>query len=148
MLVDRAVAVEAADALNHAIMSGDPDALRGVYAPDAIVWHNTDGVELTRDEVIGGVQDLRAASEIRIEVIRRETTVDGFVQTQRFTLTPQVGEPVVFWSAFWVVLDPNGKIIRLDDFIDSAAVTAMGDMVIQHSATAGPPLGGRYEVQS
>jgi uncharacterized protein len=144
MSVDPAGAVEAANALNQAIQDGDPGALRRVYAPDAIVWHNTDGVELTREEVIGGVEDLRAASEIRIEVIRREATSDGFVQTQRFTFTPPSGPPVVFTSAFWVVLNTDGQIVRLDDFIDSAAVAAMGDMISRHSLEAGPPLGGHY----
>ena len=28
-----------------AIEAGDIDAIRAIYAPDARIWHNTDGIE-------------------------------------------------------------------------------------------------------
>ncbi len=33
-----------------AIEAGDIDALRAIYSPDAVVWHNTDQVEQSVDE--------------------------------------------------------------------------------------------------
>jgi ketosteroid isomerase-like protein len=36
-----------------AIQAGDTDAVRACYAPDAKLWHNSDGIEQTVDQVLG-----------------------------------------------------------------------------------------------
>lgn len=34
----------------RAVEAGDVEAIRAIYAPDARIWHNHDGVEQTVDE--------------------------------------------------------------------------------------------------
>jgi ketosteroid isomerase-like protein len=136
MSLDRVDAVEAADALTDAIRTGDLDALRGIYAPEAVVWHNTDGIDQKRDDVIAGVQALHAACKVAIEVLQREATADGFVQTQRWTFTPPTGESLDVSSAFWVTLNERRQVARLDEYIDGAALEALGNMIAAASGAA------------
>ena len=37
------------DAFAAAFAAGDVAAIQALYAPDAVVWHNNDGVEQTRE---------------------------------------------------------------------------------------------------
>jgi ketosteroid isomerase-like protein len=136
MSLNRVGAIEAADALTDAIRSGDPSALQGVYAPEAVVWHNTDGLEQKRDDVIAGVQALHAACKVAIEVLQREATADGFVQTQHWTFTPPTGEPLEASSAFWVTLNERRQVVRLDEYIDGAALAALGSLIAAAASDA------------
>jgi len=138
--IDRFEAFKAADALTDAITTGDPAALRSIYAPDSVVWHNTDGVEQKREEVLAGLAALHAACQVAIDVRQREVTTDGFVQTQQWTFTPPTGDPLEIASVFWVTLNDGHEVIRLDEYIDSTALGALGDLVAANSpraATAG-----------
>ena len=63
-----------ADDLFDAIEKGDIDAVRGIYAPDAVIWHNNDEVEQTVDQnlrVLQWVCDNLA--ERAYEDVRRRT---------------------------------------------------------------------------
>ena len=37
--------LELCDQLFSAIIRGDVETVRGIYAPDAVIWHNDDGLE-------------------------------------------------------------------------------------------------------
>jgi uncharacterized protein len=103
-----------------AIQRGDTEAVRACYAPDAKLWHNTDGIEQTVDQNMK-VLDwfIRTLPDRYYRVQRREALPDGFLQQHVLEATLPNGKK---WSmdACVVVRAENGKITRLDEYLDSA----------------------------
>ena len=101
---------------------GDISILRRVYAPDVEIWHNTDGLVQTLEEnettlkgFVSRISD-RKYSERRIDAFP-----GGFVQQHVLTGVRKDGEKVSL-PACIVCQVKNGKITRLDEYFDSAAV--------------------------
>ena len=110
-----------------AIQSGDTDAVRACYAPDAKLWHNTDGIEQTVEEnmkLLGWM--IRAVPVRNYRIVRREALADGFVQQHVLEATLPNGE---LWTmdACAVVRIKDGVIVRLDEYIDSAQFKTLLD---------------------
>ena len=60
---------------------GDSAALGELYADDAVVWHNTDGIEMTKEENLASLDALAAMTTTRsFSNIRRYEIDGGFVQ--------------------------------------------------------------------
>jgi uncharacterized protein len=47
---DSRTSLETADRLFRAVEAGDVEALRSIYASDAVIWHNTDGKTESREQ--------------------------------------------------------------------------------------------------
>ncbi len=110
-----------------AIQSGDTDVVRACYAPDAKLWHNTDGIEQTVEEnmkLLGWM--IRYIPVRNYRIVRREALADGFVQQHVLEATLPGSEP---WTmdACAVVRIKDGVIVRLDEYIDSAQFKALLD---------------------
>jgi len=114
---------ELADRLFAAIEAGDIDAVRALYAPDAVVWHNNDGVEQTVEQnlrvlqwVVDNLAD-RAYEDVRLHL-----TPTGFVQQHvlRFTRADGTRQEI---PACLVVACADGRITRIDEYLDSAHVS-------------------------
>jgi len=105
-----------------AIERGDIEAVRGIYAPDAVIWHNTDGLESTVEEnlrvLTGFVQNIPTR---RYENRRLEVFADGFVQQHVLHGVNRKGKAFTL-AASLVCKVVNGRITRLDEYFDSAAV--------------------------
>ncbi len=103
-----------------AIQAGDTETVRACYAPDAKIWHNNDGVEQTVDQNMK-VLDwfIRALPDRNYRVLRVEALPDGFLQQHVLEATMPDGST---WAmdACVVVRMKDGKIVRLDEYIDSA----------------------------
>ena len=108
-----------ADRLFSAIAAGDVAAVRALYAPDARIWHNFDGVTQTAEENLAVLQWVTTHIHgLRYDDVRRQTTPDGFVQ--QHVLRGTVGNGVaVEIPACIVVTIRDGRITRLDEYIDS-----------------------------
>ena len=120
--MDRSEILSLADRFVTAVEAGDIDAVRECYATDAVIWHNTDRVEQSVDEnlrVLGWMA--RKLPDRRYRVGRRETFADGFVQ-QHVLEAPLPGGGEWRMDACLVVRVEAGRIIRLDEYMDSAAV--------------------------
>lgn len=108
-----------------AIQSGDVDTVRACYAPDAKLWHNTDNIEQTVDENMK-VLDwfIRTLPDRNYRVVRREALKDGFLQQHVLEATLPDGTA---WKmdACCVIKVENGRITRLDEYMDSAAGKAL-----------------------
>ena len=64
-----------------ALEDGDIAALREIYAPDAVIWHNDDLIEQPVEENLKVLQGLhRAVSGLRYDIIRRVPAPDGVLQ--------------------------------------------------------------------
>ena len=108
-----------------AIQDGDIEAVRALYAPDARIWHNNDGLEQTVDQnlkVLGWFA--RTLPDRRYRVTRREALPDGFLQQHVLEAILADGTP---WTldACVVVRMENGLITRLDEYLDSVQAAAL-----------------------
>ena len=116
---------DVADRLFAAIEAGDLDAVRALHAPDAVVWHNTDGVEQTVEQnlrVLRWVVDNLA--DRRYEEVRRTSTPSGFVQQHVLRCTRPDGERVEVPACLVVTCDA-GRITRLEEYLDSGHVARL-----------------------
>ncbi|HTO69698.1 MAG TPA: nuclear transport factor 2 family protein [Myxococcota bacterium] len=120
-----AEALEVAEKLFAAIPRGDVAAVRALYAPDARIWHNHDGVEQdppTNLRVLDWV--VRNIAELRYEDVRRQATPTGFVQQHVLRGKGPGGKPVEI-PACIVCTVSGGRITRLDEYLDSAQLASL-----------------------
>jgi len=109
---------ELAERLLSAIVAGDTDGVRAVYAPDAEIWHNFDEQNQTVDENVLTMDDLhRRASGLAYTEIRRFLAPGGFVQ-QHVLVGEAKGGPLHLPAIirFWVA---NGRVSRLEEYLDT-----------------------------
>lgn len=112
-----------------AIEAGDADGVRSAYTPDARIWHNTDGLDApgqTVDENLRVLHWLWAAlTDMRYEVVRRETTETGFVQQHVLRArVKKTGERFAIPACIVCVVQ-DGRIARLDEYLDSGQAAAL-----------------------
>lgn len=101
---------------------GNIAILREVYDPKVKIWHNTDGLEQTLEDneatLTGFIQRIpkRQYADRRVH-----TFPGGFVQQHKLKGTKKDGTEVEL-DAVIVCEVKNGKVTRLDEYFDSAAV--------------------------
>ena len=116
---------DVADRLFAAIEAGDVDAVRDLYAPGAVVWHNTDGVEQTAEQNLVVLRwVVEHLADRRYEDVRRQPTASGFVQQHVLRCTRPDGVRVEV-PACLVVTCEGGRITRLEEYLDSAHVARL-----------------------
>lgn len=112
--------LEVAERLFAAIPAGDIDAVSELYHPDIVVWHNNDGVEQTaQDNLLVLRWVSRNIRQLRYEDIRRSETPAGFVQQHVLRGIAPDGTPLEVPACIVCVVE-NGKITRLDEYLDAA----------------------------
>ncbi|AZG44218.1 nuclear transport factor 2 family protein [Gordonia insulae] len=111
---------ELADRLFAAIESGDTDVVRGLYADDAVVWHNEDRATQTVDENLRVLRWLsRTVASLRYRDVRRIVHAGGFVQHHVLTGSLADGTEVTVPAALFVAV-VGDRIVRIDEYVDSA----------------------------
>ena len=116
------------DAFLGAITEGDIDAARAAYAPDARIWHNTDGLEQTVDQNLKVLAWMaRKLPKRHYRIVRRETLSDGILQQHVLEAVLPDGTP---WAmpACVILRIKDGLITRLDEYLDSAATTVLATL--------------------
>lgn len=102
-----------------AIEAGDIDVVRAIYAPDARVWHNHDGVTQPVEENLATLGAFIAASRGRRYAVSLRRSFDGgFVQQHVLTAVSHTGQEFVL-PACIVCEVSGGRITRLDEYFDS-----------------------------
>jgi len=120
--VSESSALEVAERFFAAIDAGDVSAIYDTYAPDAVIWHNFDDVEQTRDEnvrMLGWA--VKHLGNMRYTDVRRTATDSGFAQQHVLRATNTNGVEIEVPAALFVSVR-DGKITRLDEYIDSRHV--------------------------
>jgi ketosteroid isomerase-like protein len=116
---------DVADRLFAAIAAGDVDGVAACYAPDAVIWHNFDGVE---QPAAANLEVLRwlvtHVSDIRYEIVRRIATDDGFVQQHVLHGRTRDGTPLRV-PACLIVTVRDGHISRIDEYLDTAQLSPL-----------------------
>jgi len=118
--------LEVADRLFKSIERGDIAAIREIYAPDVIIWHNNDGATQTVDAnlaVVGWV--VANISEIAYTEIRRHATPTGFVQQHVMRGRVKASGKELRLPACIICDVENGRITRLDEYFDSAQIAVL-----------------------
>jgi ketosteroid isomerase-like protein len=108
-----------------AIEAGDVDTIRSLYSPDAVVWHNNDQVEQPVEQnlvVLRWVID--NVKGWHYEDVRRTAFEGGFVQQHVGKGTSPSGKPFAM-PACIVGRVRDGRVTRIDEYLDSAAVAAL-----------------------
>jgi uncharacterized protein len=128
--------LEIADRLFTAIEAGDIDAVTAVYDPAIEVWHNTDGAVQRRDENLATLAwVVRNLSGLRYTEVRRSRTDDGFVQRHVLVATNRAGRRVEVPTCI-VATVRDGRIMRLDEYLDSAAIAAIMEVASPTDGTS------------
>jgi len=121
-------ALAIAERFFRAIEAGDADAIRAIYAPNAVIWHNNDGVEQTVEEnlrVLSWVA--RHLKNRRYRVKRRVAIPGGFLQ--QHTLEAETANGPFAMPACIVVEIKDGRISRLEEYLDSGHTAALTQLV-------------------
>lgn len=112
-----------ADSFFGALEQGCIEGVRQCYAPDATIWHNFDCKTMTPEESLDGVRTLFANFPSRTYVdVRRLPTRDGLVQQHILRLETGDGR-VIDWPGCIVFDFRDGRIARLDEYVDMATLT-------------------------
>ncbi|MQY20571.1 nuclear transport factor 2 family protein [Nocardia macrotermitis] len=116
---------ELADRFFAAVTSGDATTLTDLYAPDARIWHNEKNAEETVPENLRVLRWLsRTVENLRYEDIRRYPLSDGFAQ-QHVVRGELPGHGPLEIPAGMFVRVQDGRITRIDEYVDSAAVAPL-----------------------
>ena len=130
-------ALDLAERFFRAVERGDVDEIRAIYAPDARIWHNHDRKEQTVEEnlrVLGWVS--RNLTDRRYRVQRRVAIPGGFLQ-QHILEAETAGGPFSM-PACIVVEAKDGRITRLEEYLDSAQAAHLTNLTGGRGATEGP----------
>jgi ketosteroid isomerase-like protein len=105
--------------------SGDVDVLYELYAPDAVIWHNTDGATQTPAENVEQLRGFTTRIDDRVYADRRvEVFPGGFVHQHVLRGTRKLDGAPLELPACLVCQVEGGRITRLDEYFDSAHVAA------------------------
>jgi ketosteroid isomerase-like protein len=108
-----------------AIERGDTATVRDIYANDAVIWHNTDGKETSREENLRVLEEfIGAVSDRRYTERRLNVFEGGFVEQHRLVGKLVNGREISL-AACIVCSVSNGRIQRLDEYFDSAVLAKL-----------------------
>ena len=110
--------------LFDSIERGDAEGVADCYAPDLVVWHNTDNLDQSREDnlkTLGGM--IGRISDRRYESRRVNVFDGGFVQQHVLTGVRKDGVRLSMPGVL-VGAVRDGKITRLDEYLDSVQVAA------------------------
>lgn len=108
-----------ADRFIAAVGVGDESAARSCFHADAEIWHNYDGATQSLDENMALMQKMKAKSSSReYQIHLVEDIPGGYVQRHTLHLTSLDGAQRVSTEALAIVYVEEGKIARIEEFLD------------------------------
>lgn len=106
-----------------AIEDGDIDTMRASFAPDAVIWHNTDELEGDVDQTALVLTGMVARIGNRKYAERRVHVFDGGFVQQHALMGNRVSDGGAVRLPCAIICQVrDGKITRLDEYFDSAHV--------------------------
>lgn len=130
------VAEKTMDALGAAIEARSAEGIAALYDDGTVIWHASTNAEQNKAENVGLLEGVFAVcSTIRYRDIRRYPIEGGIVQQHVLCGTFDDGRPFPDLHACMVVkISDEGKILRLDEYFDSAAFAEMAEKLAALSA--------------
>lgn len=118
--VHEAAMLALCDRFLSAIVRGDIETVRQIYAPDALIWHNHRPNTETVDENLTVLAlATRFIDGFRYEDISRHATADGFVQQHTVRGRTPGGDELRIPACLICTVEA-GRIVRVDEYMDSA----------------------------
>jgi ketosteroid isomerase-like protein len=109
--------------LFDSVSSGDLAAAGDCYAEDAVIWHNFDGVEKTKAQVLRSLAMMHERIADKSYEERRLNVFEGGFVQQHVLHGTRVGDGQRLSMAAAIVCRVSGgKITRFDEYLDSKAV--------------------------
>ena len=110
-----------ADRMARAYEQNDIDTIVACYAPDAVIWHNIDGVDQTVQDQLGATRWLNEKlKNLKYEILSRKFFEGGYMQQYVVHGTLANGGGAFRMPLCMCVTVRNGRIARLDEYLDSA----------------------------
>ena len=104
----------------------DVKELGSIFASEAVIWHNTDGLTVTMaDNFTPSAKLAASVPRRRYEDVRITPFIGGYVQQHRLVGETTDGKPFVL-PACAVMYVRDGKITRIEEYFDSAPLTQIG----------------------
>jgi len=115
---------EIADRFLAAIVGGDIEALRALYTPDALIWHNGPGAGGGSEQnVEDNLRTLRRLSanlrDMRYEEVRRDPLPSGYVQRHVLRGELPDGTALELAACLFVTVTGDGRISRIEEYADT-----------------------------
>ncbi|GAA1747915.1 nuclear transport factor 2 family protein [Aeromicrobium alkaliterrae] len=119
--------VQLLDRIIAAAQAGDASDLYDIYAEDAVIWHNHDNAEQTVAENARLLEKMPEWVRDRSYDDRRIQLFDGGVVQQHVLRGVHIrtGEPVELHACVVVQVDDQGRISRLDEYLDSKQAASL-----------------------
>ena len=112
--------LEVAERFMDALERCDIDAVRGLYAKDARLWHNFDQRLQPVEENLKTLSWIhRKLDNLQYDIVRRELIPGGYYQQHVLRGTLASGDAFAM-PACAIVRVANGKIVALDEYLDSS----------------------------
>lgn len=113
-----------AERLFAALERNDVDALRGIYAPDAVLWSNATARSTAAADLLAALPALaRRVPDRRYADRRVLPFAGGFVQRHRMTGTRRDGARVAVECCV-VAFVAQGRVTRLEEYLDARQLEA------------------------
>ena len=117
--------VKLANDLRGRIETGDVQGVDALYDDRAIVWRNVDNRELVKKQMLKVIEFLATqVTELRYEDVRVQATDTGYVQQHTLRCIAANGQAVEAHACLVVTVE-GGKVLRLDEYLDSAAMAPL-----------------------
>ena len=111
----------------QAVEDGDVEGVRDSYTPDVVIWHGHTRAEQDRETNVETLARFISVSRERRYTDRKlHVLPDGFVQ-QHLLVATSNGGAVLELPAALICEVADGRITRLDEYFDNAAVVAWFD---------------------
>lgn len=105
-----------------AVQDGNVDTLEAIYDPQVEIWHNTDRATVSREDNLRTLRGFIARAPKRRYTDRRLVVFPGGFVQQHLLLAEQPNGKVLELPACIVCAVAGGRITRLDEYFDSAAL--------------------------
>lgn len=117
--------VKLANDLRRRIETGDVQGVDALHDDRAIVWRNVDNRELVKKQMLKVIEFLATqVTELRYEDVRVQATDTGYVQQHTLRCIAANGQAVEARACLVVTVE-GGKVLRLDEYLDSAAMAPL-----------------------
>lgn len=109
----------------EALDQQDVTAAENIFAPDAAIWHCTDGVTMSVADMLGSLTAIATVAKATVTQTGFWDIPDGFLLTATSSYDLTNGDSTSWHAAMIIRVDDSGRITRLDEFLDSAGTTPL-----------------------
>jgi uncharacterized protein len=129
-------AIEVAQHLFEQIEAKRVDGVAALYAEDVLVWHNFSNTTQTKSENLKVLDGLtKNVAQIRYDVTERVLLGDRVMQRHLLRCRLANGEEFVIPACIFVTAR-DGKITRIDEYLDTTQSKALNAGIERSRATA------------